>query len=88
MVLLHGKECLQHKKAVTASKCWRAPKLKASTMFFEKSKCLPIHDRAKNLGAYVHEHDALPFVGIGEISALGGHTHIGFDAIGHDRHLP
>ena len=71
VILPHGKERLQHEKAVAASECRRASKLKASAVFFEKFECAPVHYRAKDLGAYVHEHDASPFVGIGEISALG-----------------
>ncbi len=30
-----------------------------------------IHDQTENLGADIHEHDTLPFVGIGEVAALG-----------------
>ena len=71
VILPHGKERHQYEKAVAASKCRCASKLKASAMLFKEFECAPVHDRAKDLEAYVHEHDASPLVGIGEISALG-----------------
>jgi hypothetical protein len=45
--------------------------LETGAICIEELECTSIHNGAKDLGAYIHEHDASPFVGVGEISDFG-----------------
>jgi hypothetical protein len=64
------KKRLESEETVLTADGGGAAKLKSCPVKVEKTKGTAVHDGGKNLTAYVHQHDASPFVWIRQIAGF------------------
>ena len=68
MILVCIEKCLESEETILAADGGSATKLKSCPMKFKKAEGTAVHDGGENLAADVHQHDASPFVRVGQIA--------------------
>jgi hypothetical protein len=68
MIFVRIQECLRCTELILTAEGWGTSKLDTRAVEFKETEGASVHHQGEDLAAYVHEHDATPFVWVREIA--------------------